>query len=107
MTAAIVLKGVTKTFGRTKAVENLDLIIPRDALYGFIGPNGAGKTTSIRIIMSILFPDHGEVSILGFRSAMEAKDRIGYLPEERGLYRKMSVGSFLSYMAKLKGVEAL
>jgi len=105
MTAAIVLKGVTKTFGRTKAVENLDLIIPRDALYGFIGPNGAGKTTSIRIIMSILFPDHGEVSILGFRSAMEAKDRIGYLPEERGLYRKMSVGSFLSYMAKLKGVK--
>src|SRR5688572_2125644 len=104
MTAAIVLKGVTKTFGRTKAVENLDLIIPRDALYGFIGPNGAGKTTSIRMIMSILFPDRGEISILGYKSAMEAKDRTGYLPEERGLYRKMSVGSFLAYLAKLKGV---
>ena len=105
MNSAIVLKGVTKTFGRTKAVEDLDLVVPADALYGFIGPNGAGKTTSIRIIMSILFPDKGEVSILGFRSAMEAKDRIGYLPEERGLYRKMSVGSFLSYLGKLKGVN--
>ena len=104
MTAAITLKGVTKTFGQTKAVQDLDLIVPGNALYGFIGPNGAGKTTSIRIIMSILFPDQGEVSILGFRSAMEAKDRIGYLPEERGLYRKMSVGSFLIYMARLKGV---
>src|SRR5688572_14667961 len=74
MTSAIVLKGVTKTFGRTRAVEQLDLVVPGDALYGFIGPNGAGKTTSIRMIMSILFPDSGEISILGYRSAMEAKD---------------------------------
>lgn len=105
MQAAILLKAVTKSFGRTKAVENLDLVIPDGALYGFIGPNGAGKTTSIRMIMSILFPDSGEVSVLGYRSAMEAKDRIGYLPEERGLYRKMRVGAFLSYMGKLKGVH--
>lgn len=104
MSNAIVLKGVTKTFGRTTAVEDLDLTIPAHGLYGFIGPNGAGKTTSIRMIMSILFPDKGELSVLGFRSAMEAKDRIGYLPEERGLYRKMRVGAFLAYMAKLKGV---
>jgi ABC-2 type transport system ATP-binding protein len=104
MSHAIVLKGVTKTFGRTTAVENLDLVVPGGALYGFIGPNGAGKTTSIRMIMSILFPDKGELSVLGFGSAMEAKDRIGYLPEERGLYRKMRVGAFLAYMARLKGV---
>ena len=104
MEAAIVLKGVTKAFGRTKAVENLDLTMPGGGLYGFIGPNGAGKTTSIRMIMSILFPDSGELSVLGYKSAMEAKDRIGYLPEERGLYRKMHVGAFLSYMGKLKGV---
>jgi ABC-2 type transport system ATP-binding protein len=104
MSSAIVLKGVTKTFGKTKAVADLNLEIPRGALYGFIGPNGAGKTTSIRMIMSILFPDQGEISILGFGSAMEAKDRIGYLPEERGLYRKMRVGAFLVYMSKLKGV---
>ena len=75
-------------------------------LYGVIGPNGAGKTTCIRMIMSILFPDSGELSVLGQRSALEAKDRIGYLPEERGVYRKMRVGAFLTYMAQLKGVRA-
>src|SRR5262245_44552631 len=105
MNNAIVLKSVTKTFGRTTAVEDLELVIPGDALYGFIGPNGAGKTTTIRMIMSILFPDQGELSVLGCRSAMEAKDRIGYLPEERGLYRKMRVGAFLAYMGRLKGVH--
>jgi ABC-2 type transport system ATP-binding protein len=105
MDAAILLKGITKTFGRTKAVDNLDLVVPRGALYGFIGPNGAGKTTSIRMIMSILFPDSGELSVLGRSSALEAKDRIGYLPEERGVYRKMRVGAFLTYIARLKGVN--
>jgi ABC-2 type transport system ATP-binding protein len=104
MDPAIRLKGVTKTFGQTKAVDNLDLAIPRGGLYGFIGPNGAGKTTSIRMIMSILFPDSGEISILGHPSALDAKDRIGYLPEERGVYKKMKVAAFLSYMARLKGV---
>jgi ABC-2 type transport system ATP-binding protein len=102
---AILLKGVTKTFGSTTAVQDLDLEIPLGALYGFIGPNGAGKTTSIRMMMSIIFPDSGEISILGRSSALEAKDRIGYLPEERGVYRKMRVGAFLTYMARLKGVS--
>jgi ABC-2 type transport system ATP-binding protein len=69
-----------------------------------IGPNGAGKTTTIRMIMSILLPDAGELSVLGHASALEAKDRIGYLPEERGVYRKMPVGAFLTYIARLKGV---
>ena len=105
MEAAILLKSVTKSFGRIKAVENLDLVIPRGALYGFIGPNGAGKTTSIRMMMSILFPDSGDISVLGHRSALEAKDRIGYLPEERGVYRKMRVGAFLTYMGRLKGIH--
>ncbi len=102
---AILLKRVTKTFGSTTAVRDLDLIVPRGGLYGFIGPNGAGKTTSIRMIMSILFPDSGELSVLGRSSAREAKDRIGYLPEERGVYRKMRVGAFLTYMARLKGLR--
>ena len=102
--AAIDLRGVRKTFGAQVAVEGLDLTIPRGALYGFIGPNGAGKTTSIRMIMSILMPDTGELRVLGRRSALEAKDRIGYLPEERGTYRKMKVGAYLSYIARLKGV---
>src|SRR5438876_9889151 len=102
---AVLLTGVTKKFGETTAVEQLDLSVPRGALYGFIGPNGAGKTTTIRMIMSIIFPDSGEISILGQSSALDAKDRIGYLPEERGVYRRMKVGAFLTYMARLKGVK--
>jgi ABC-2 type transport system ATP-binding protein len=101
---AISLAGVTKTFGSTVAVEHLDLTVPMGALYGFIGPNGAGKTTTLRMIMSILFPDRGELSVLGRPAAIEAKDRIGYLPEERGVYRKMKVSAFLLYMAQLKGL---
>ena len=104
MSAALELKRLRKTFGSTVAVEGMDLVVPQGALYGVIGPNGAGKTTTIRMIMSILFQDSGELSVLGRRSALEAKDRIGYLPEERGVYRKMKVGAFLIYMARLKGV---
>jgi len=106
MEPAISLTRLRKTFGTTVAVEAMDLVVPRGALYGVIGPNGAGKTTCIRMIMSILFQDSGDLSILGHRSALEAKDRIGYLPEERGVYRKMKVGAFLIYMARLKGVAA-
>src|SRR5476649_709161 len=104
MEPAVMLRAVRKTFGKTTAVESMTLEIPRGGLYGFIGPSGAGKTTCIRMIMSILFPDAGELSVLGHRSALEAKDRIGYLPEERGVYRKMQVGAFLTFMAQLKGV---
>jgi len=102
---AIVLKNLKKTFGETVAVRDLDLTVPEGALYGVIGPNGAGKTTMIRMILSILFPDHGELTVLGRPSALEAKDRIGYLPEERGLYKKMRVGDFLVYMARLKSLD--
>ncbi len=105
MADAITLKGVTKTFGQKLAVQDLDLVVPQGALYGFIGPNGAGKTTAIRMIMSILFPDRGDLAVLGRRSALEMKDRIGYLPEERGLYKKMKVGAFMAYMSRLKGKD--
>ncbi|MFZ4575393.1 MAG: ABC transporter ATP-binding protein [Phycisphaerales bacterium] len=105
MADAITLKNLRKTFGTKVAVEGMNLSIPEGSLCGFIGPNGAGKTTTIRMIMSILFPDSGELSVLGKASAVESKDRIGYLPEERGLYKKMKVGPFLAYMAKLKGVD--
>jgi ABC-2 type transport system ATP-binding protein len=104
--AALHLKGITKTFGDTIAVRDMDLVVPAGALYGVIGPNGAGKTTCIRMIMSILFPDSGELDVLGHPSALEAKDRIGYLPEERGVYRKMRVGTFLAYIGRLKGLTA-
>jgi ABC-2 type transport system ATP-binding protein len=102
------LQGVEKTFSGQRAVTALDLAVPRGETCGLIGPSGAGKTTSIRIIMSILFPDAGTVEVLGRASALEAKDRIGYLPEERGVYRKMRVEAFLKYLACLKGMpEAL
>jgi ABC-2 type transport system ATP-binding protein len=106
MSDAIVIKNVTKTFGKNIAVRNFDLRVPQGALYGIIGPNGAGKTTMIRMILSILFPDSGDLSVLGVSSALQAKDRIGYLPEERGLYKKMQVKEFLAYMAHLKGMES-
>jgi ABC-2 type transport system ATP-binding protein len=103
--AALEVKGVSKTFGETKAVDDLHLIVPRGSTYGVIGPSGAGKTTAIRMIMSILFPDSGTLTVLGKHSALEAKDRIGYLPEERGVYRKMKVGAFLAYIGQLKGLS--
>ncbi len=105
MPDAVVLRGLTKTFGETVAVRDLDLVVPEGALYGVIGPNGAGKTTSIRMILSILFPDRGEMSVLGRRTALEAKDRIGYLPEERGLYKKMKVLDAIVFFAELKGMD--
>jgi ABC-2 type transport system ATP-binding protein len=100
---AVRIQDVNKRFGATHAVRDLDLEIPTGSLCGFLGPNGAGKTTTIRMIMSIIYPDSGSIDVLG-SSALKNKDRIGYLPEERGLYRKMRVGDFLAYIARLKGV---
>jgi ABC-2 type transport system ATP-binding protein len=101
--ASISIRGVSKSFGSTHAVRDLDLVVPRGSLCGFLGPNGAGKSTTIRMIMSIIYPDSGSIDVLG-SSALRNKDRIGYLPEERGLYRKMRVGEFIEYMGRLKGV---
>ncbi|RMH11812.1 MAG: ATP-binding cassette domain-containing protein [Planctomycetota bacterium] len=104
MQHAIELVGVRKSFGAKLAVAHMDLCIETGGVYGFIGPNGAGKSTTIRIIMGILFQDEGTVSVLGRRNAVEARERVGYLPEERGVYRKMRVGAFLRYMGRLKGM---
>ena len=101
----IALRDVHKRFGGTHAVRGVSLQVERGGVCGFLGPNGAGKSTTIRMIMSIILPDQGHVEVLG-ASALEAKDRIGYLPEERGLYRKMRVAEFLRFMARLKGVPA-
>jgi ABC-2 type transport system ATP-binding protein len=101
-TPAIRIQGVDKRFGRTHAVRDLHLDVPMGSLCGFLGPNGAGKSTTIRMIMSIIYPDGGTIDVLG-GNALDRKDRIGYLPEERGLYRKMRVGEFLEYIARLKG----
>ncbi|MCW5754417.1 MAG: ATP-binding cassette domain-containing protein [Phycisphaeraceae bacterium] len=105
MNEAIILEDVCKRFGSKVAVDNVTLQVASGGLYGFIGPNGAGKSTTIRMVMSIIFPDSGRLSVLGRASAVESKDRIGYLPEERGVYRKMKVGAFLAHMARLKGVD--
>ena len=105
MDDAVVMENLRKTFGPKVAVEGLNLRVPAGSLTGLIGPNGAGKSTTIRMLMSILFPDSGTLSVLGRRSALESKDRIGYLPEERGVYRKMKVTQFLKYIGKLKGLR--
>lgn len=96
---------VTKTFGSHAAVNDLTLNVPRGTIYGFIGPNGSGKTTTIRMIMRIYHPDpgSGHVRVLGEESFAAANDRIGYLPEERGLYKKMKVFDILRFYAELKG----
>lgn len=105
MQDAVVMDNLRKTFGPKVAVEGLDLRVKAGSLTGLIGPNGAGKSTTIRMLMSILFPDSGTLQVLGKKSALESKDRIGYLPEERGLYRKMKVTQFLKYIGKLKGLS--
>lgn len=102
--AAISIAGVTKSFGGKPAVHELDLVVPRGSLCGFLGPNGAGKSTTIRMIMSIIYPDAGAVEVLGSNS-LSSKDRIGYLPEERGVYRTMKVGEYLEYIGRLKGAN--
>lgn len=102
---AIRLDGVRKRFGQTDAVRDLSFTVPRGALCGLLGPNGAGKSTTIRMVMSIIEPDAGRIEVLGGRARAE-RDRIGYLPEGRGLYPRMRVGEYLAYIARLKGVPA-
>jgi ABC-2 type transport system ATP-binding protein len=101
---AVRLSEVTKTFGDHTAVRDLSLEVPKGSLYGFIGPNGSGKTTTLRMILHILLPDRGQVEVLGKQGARAANDRVGYLPEERGLYKKMTVSRLLVYYASLKGM---
>jgi ABC-2 type transport system ATP-binding protein len=103
MSNAISLTHVTKRFNGTCAVDGLSLSVPSGSIYGFIGPNGSGKTTTLRMIMHILLPDSGEIEVLGSRDTAAARDRVGYLPEERGLYKKMSIRRLLRYYARLKG----
>jgi len=102
--AVLTLRDVHKKYGEFTAVNKVSLDIPRGAIYGFLGPNGAGKTTIIRMILDIIRPDSGQISVLGHSSAMAVRDRIGYLPEEKGLYKKMKVWAVIAYFASLKGL---
>jgi ABC-2 type transport system ATP-binding protein len=105
MDAAVRLSDVTKTFGPHRAVDGLSLAVPQGSIFGFIGPNGSGKTTTLRMILHILYPDSGAIEVLGATGRRAANDRVGYLPEERGLYRKMTVRRVLAYYAGLKGMR--
>ena len=100
---AIAIHGVSKSFGAFRAVADVSLDVPSGSIYGFIGPNGSGKTTTIRMIMNIILPDSGDIQVLGHRSTSAARDDVGYLPEERGLYKKMQVRRLLRYYGRLKG----
>lgn len=102
---AIRLSGIQKSFGRTVAVRDLDLTVPQGCIYGLLGPNGAGKTTTLRIILDIIGADAGEVEVLGSRDVESVRGRIGYLPEERGLYQKMKVVELLEFFGELKGMR--
>jgi ABC-2 type transport system ATP-binding protein len=102
---ALTLDSVCKSFGDLCAVDALSLSVPTGSIYGFLGPNGAGKTTTLRMIMDILRPDSGRIEVLSNGSAALAKERIGYMPEERGLYRKMTAAKTLAYFGAIKGVS--
>lgn len=101
----LVVDHVTKRFGEFTAVDDLSLQVHRGRVFGLIGPNGAGKTTTIRMIVNITVPDSGRIELFGQPMSSQLQDRIGYLPEERGLYRKMKVGEQLRFFAELKDVR--
>src|SRR5262245_16020736 len=101
----LTLENVTKSFGDFTAVNDVSLAIPRGSIYGLLGPNGAGKTTTIRMIFDIIKPTRGRITILGAPTALDVRTRIGYLPEEKGLYKAMTAAATVAYFATLKGLS--
>jgi ABC-2 type transport system ATP-binding protein len=104
MEPVLELKNVTKFYGDFKAVDDVSFSLQPGAIYGFLGPNGAGKTTTIRMVLDMIHPSSGSIRVLGQSSALEVRNRIGYLPEEKGLYKKMKAWSVIAYFATLKGM---
>ncbi len=100
---AIEIRAVSKSFNAVRAVDDLTLTVPAGSTYGFIGPNGSGKTTTLRMILNILLPDAGAIAVFGQTSTTASRDRVGYLPEERGLYKRMKLRGLLQYFGRLKG----
>ena len=101
---AVSLTNVTKRYGAFTAVDDLSFNVTKGEIYGFLGPNGAGKTSTLRMMLDIISPSEGRIEILGSRSAVDVRRRIGYLPEERGLYRKMKAAESIAYFAQLRGL---
>lgn len=104
MAAALVLEGVTKRYGAFTAVDDLSFTAPAGRILGFLGPNGAGKTSTIRMILGLIAPTAGRITVLGSPDARHVRDRIGFLPEERGLYRRMTPIAAIAFLASLKGI---
>ncbi|HBL95124.1 MAG TPA: ABC transporter ATP-binding protein, partial [Hyphomonas sp.] len=102
----LIMTSVTKRFGTFTAVDNLSLEVPDGQIIGFLGPNGAGKSTSLRMGLGIMEPDSGEVELFGARPNVRALQQVGFLPEERGLYKKMTARDTISHFARLKGLSA-
>ena len=102
---SVSLERVTKRYGGFTAVDDLSFTVKRGEIFGFLGPNGAGKTTTLRMLLDIIRPTSGALSILGSSSAIPVRRRIGYLPEERGLYRKMRAAESIAYFAELRGLS--
>ena len=100
--SAVEIEGVTKTFGTHTAVDDVSLTVPAGSVYGFIGPNGSGKTTTLRMIMNIFYPDRGRIRVFGAERHGANTDHVGYMPEERGLYKKMKVRALLRFCGHLK-----
>ena len=103
---SVSLKNVTKQYGAFTAVDELSFDVAKGEIFGFLGPNGAGKTTTLRMMLDIIQPSAGSISVLGSSSAIPVRRRIGYLPEERGLYRKMKAAESIAYFAQLRGMSA-
>lgn len=104
--APLALSHVTKRFGSFTAVSNLSFEVPAGQIVGFLGPNGAGKSTSLRMALGVMAPDEGEVRLFGAKPELKSLKRVGFLPEERGLYKKMTARDTISYFARLKGMSA-
>jgi ABC-2 type transport system ATP-binding protein len=105
MTPILELRNVRKAYGSFVAVDGVSMAVPAGSIFGLLGPNGAGKTSSIRMIMNITAPDSGEIQVFGHPRTAEDLRRIGYLPEERGLYRKMTVMDMLVFLGEIRGLK--
>ncbi|MBK8316440.1 MAG: ATP-binding cassette domain-containing protein [Acidobacteria bacterium] len=105
MSSAISVVGVSKSYGDFVAVDNLSLEVRQGSIFGLLGPNGAGKSTTIRMIVNITMPDSGEIRLFGRQMNSSLQERVGYLPEDRGMYKKMKIGEQLAFFAELKGLS--
>lgn len=102
---AVTAQGLVKRFGDRRVVDGVDIAVPKGMIYGVLGPNGAGKTTTLRMLLGIIEPDEGERTMLGSDRPREMSDRVGYLPEERGLYPSMKATQAIAFMGALRGLD--